>query len=87
MWAAEVTEEFFLRNHLDGVLLIENTVVLLIKLQGNRCGTGKSRQNSKGTGIAKFAGAACPKTVQLTVNTGVAPVKGVSPAKVMSPWS
>ena len=26
-------------------------------------------------------------TVQLTDNTAVAPVKGVSPAKVMSPWS
>ena len=28
------------------------------KLQGNRGGTGKSRQNSHGTGIAKLAGAA-----------------------------
>ena len=26
-------------------------------------------------------------TVQLTDNAGVAPAKGVSPAKVMSPWS
>ena len=26
-------------------------------------------------------------TVQSTDNTGVAPVKGVPPAKVMSPWS
>ena len=26
-------------------------------------------------------------TVHLTDNTGVAPVKGVSPDKVMSPWS
>ena len=26
-------------------------------------------------------------TVQLTDNTGVAPVKGVPPARVMSPWS
>ena len=26
-------------------------------------------------------------TVQLTDNTGVAPVKGVPPANVMSPWS
>ena len=87
MWAAEVTEDFFLQNHLHGVLLIQNTLVLLFNLQGYGCGTGKSRQNSKGTGIAKFAGAACPMKVQLTVNTGVAPVKGVPPAKVMSPWS
>ena len=43
-------------------------------LQGNRCGTGMSRQNSRGTGIAKFAGAAPCMTVQLTDNTGVAPV-------------
>ena len=26
-------------------------------------------------------------TVQLTANTGVAPVQGLPPAKVMSPWS
>ena len=45
-----------------------------------------SRQTSRGTGIAKFAGAAPLMTVQLTDNTGVAPVKGVPPAKVMSPW-
>ena len=36
--------------------------------------------------MAKFASAAPLMTVQLTDNTGVAPVKGVSPAKVMSPW-
>ena len=54
---------------------------------GNRCATGKSRQNSRGTEIAKFSGAAPLMTVQLTDNTGVAPVKGVPPAKVMSPWS
>ena len=38
-------------------------------------------------GIAKFAGAAPLMTVQLTDNTGGAPVKGVPPAKVMSPLS
>ena len=37
--------------------------------------------------IAKFAGAAPLMTVQLTDNTGVAPVKEVPPTKVMSPWS
>ena len=76
MWAAEVTAESCLRNHLHGVLLIQNTVVLLINLQGNRCSTGKSCQNSKGTGIAKSANAACLMTVQSTKNTGVAQVKG-----------
>ena len=49
------------------------------------CGTGKSCQNSRGTGRDKFAGAAPLMTVQLTDNTEVAPVKGVTPAKVMSP--
>ena len=53
----------------------------------NRGGTGKSRQNSSGTGIAKFAGAAPLITVQMTANTGVASVKGVPQAKVMSPWN
>ena len=66
---------------------IRNTEVQSIELQGNRCGTGKSRQNSRSTGIAKFAGAAPLITVQLTDNTGGAPVKGVLPAKVMSPCS
>ena len=66
---------------------IQNTVVQSIELQGNRCCTGKSFQNSRGTGIAKFAGAAFLMTVQLTDNTGVAPVNGVPPAKVMSLWS
>ena len=62
-------------------------MVQSVELQGNRCGTGKSRQNTRGTGIAKFASATPHMTVQLTNNTGKAPVKGVSPAKVMSPWS
>ena len=53
---------------------IKNTVVQSIELQGNRCGTGKSRQNSRGTDIAKFAGAALLMTVQFTDNTGVTPV-------------
>ena len=65
---------------------IHTTVVQSIELQGNRCGTGKSCQNSSGTGIAKFAGAA-PLMTQWTDSTGVAPVKGVPPAKTMSPWS
>ena len=39
---------------------IQNTVVQLIELQRNRGGTGKSRQNSRGTGIAKLTGAAPP---------------------------
>ena len=56
---------------------IQNTVVQSIELQGNRGGTGKSPQNSSGTGIAKFAGAAPLMTVQMTANTGVASVKGV----------
>ena len=51
------------------------------------CHTGKSRQNSSGTGTAKFAGAAPLNTVQFIDNPGVAPVKGVPPAKVMSPLS
>ena len=34
------------------------TLVQSIELQGNKGGTGKSRQNSRGTGIAKLAGAA-----------------------------
>ena len=34
-----------------------------------------------------FAGAAPLMTAQLTDNTGVAPVKGVPPTKVMSLWS
>ena len=55
--------------------------------QGHRSGTGKSHQNSRGIGIANFSGAAPLMTVQLTDNTGVAPVKGVPPAKVMSPKS
>ena len=37
---------------------ILNTVVQSIEPQGNRGGTGKSRQNSRGTGISKLAGAA-----------------------------
>ena len=53
----------------------------MIEIQGYRCGTGKSRQKSSGSGIAPFM------TVHLTANTGVAPVKGVPQAKVMSPWS
>ena len=66
---------------------IQNTVVQTIELQGNRGGTGKSRQNSSDTGIAKFAGATPLTTVQLIVNTGVAPFNGMPPAKVMSSWS
>ena len=75
------------RSQIGRPQAIQNTVVQSIELQGNRCGTGKCRQNSKGTGIAKVAGAAPLMTVQLTDNTGVAPVKGVPPAKVMAPWS
>ena len=63
---------------------IQNTVGQPIELQGNRCSTGKSSHNSRGTGIAKFAVAAPLMTVQLTEDTGVAQVP---PAKVMSPWS
>ena len=37
---------------------IQNNVVQSIELQGNRGGTGKSRQNSRGSGIAKLAGSA-----------------------------
>ena len=40
-----------------------------------------------GTGKPKFASPAPLMTVQLSANTGVASVKGVSPAKVMSPWN
>ena len=65
----------------------QNTEVQSIELQGNWCGTGKSRQNSSGTEIAQFAGATPLTTVQLTANTGVAPFKGVPPAKVLSRWS
>ena len=36
----------------------QNTVVQSIELQGNRGGSGKSPQNSRGTGIAKLNGAA-----------------------------
>ena len=35
-----------------------DTVVRSIELQGNRGGTGKSRQTSQGTGLSKLAGAA-----------------------------
>ena len=66
---------------------IQNTVVQSIELQGNKGGTSKSCQNSSGIGIPKFVGSAPLMTVQLTANTGVAPVKGVPPAKVMSPWN
>ena len=38
-------------------IIIQNNVVQSVELQGNRCGNGKSRQNSRGTGIAKLAGA------------------------------
>ena len=41
----------------DMFLPTENTVVQSIKLQGNRGGTGKSRQNTRGNGIAKLVGA------------------------------
>ena len=37
---------------------IQNTVVQSIELQGNSGSTGKSSQNSRGTGIAKLGGAA-----------------------------
>ena len=37
---------------------IQSTVVQSLELQGNGGGTGKSRQNSQGTGIAKLASAA-----------------------------
>ena len=70
----------------EWVVAIQNTVVQSIELQGNSGGTSKNRQNSSGTGIAKLAGAAPLMTVQVTANTGVASVKGVPPAKVMSPW-
>ena len=62
---------------------IQITIVQSIELEGNRCGTG---QNSRGTGIAKFASAA-PLITVLTDVSGVAPVKGLPPAKVMSLWS
>ena len=44
---------------------IQNTVVQSIELQGNRSGTSKSRQNSRGTGIA-FASGILLMTVELT---------------------
>ena len=66
---------------------IQNTEVQSVEPQGNRCGPGKSRQNSRGTGIDKFAGGAPLMTVQVTDNTGVAQVKEVPTAKVMSLWS
>ena len=44
---------------------IQNTVVQSNELQGNRGGTGNTRQNSQGTGIAKLAGAAPLITVHL----------------------
>ena len=56
---------------------MQNTVVQSVDLQGNRWGTGMSRQNSRANGISKFAGAAPLMTVQLTDNTGVAQVKDV----------
>ena len=59
----------------------QNTVVQSIELQGNGDGTGKSRQNSSGTGIAKLAVAAPTMTVQLTANTGVVPLKKVPPSQ------
>ena len=37
---------------------IKNNVVQCFELQGNRGGTGKSRQNSRGTVIAELADAA-----------------------------
>ena len=61
---------------------IQNTVVQSIELQGNRGGTGKSRQNSRGTGIAKLASAAPLMTVQLTAITGA---EVVPPAIVVPP--
>ena len=57
-------------------------VVQSIELQGNRGGTGKCRQNSRGTGMAKLAGAAPLMTVQLTAITGA---EVVPPAKVVPP--
>ena len=45
------------------------------------CGTNKSRQNSRGTKIAKFASAAPLMTVLLTETTGVAPVNVLEPEK------
>ena len=64
---------------------IQKTVVQSIEPHGNRGSNDESRQN--GTGIAKFAGAAPLMTVQLSAITGLATVKGVPPAKVMSPWN
>ena len=49
---------------------IQNSVVQSIELQGIRGGTGKSRQNSRGTEMIKSAGAAPFRTVQLTAITG-----------------
>ena len=60
-----------------GSVSIQNTVVQSVELQGNRGGTGKSRQNSSGTKLVKFAGAASLMTVQVTTNTGVASVMTV----------
>ena len=69
------------------LVAIQNTVVQSIELHGNRCGTGKSRQNSRGTGIAKLVDAAPLMTVQLTATIEAAPAKGVPPAKVVPPRS
>ena len=44
---------------------IQNTVVQLIELHGNRGGTGKIRQNSRGTDIAKCTDAAPPMEAPL----------------------
>ena len=67
---------------------IQNTLVQSIELQGwHRGGTGKSRQNSSGTGIAKLACAAPLIIFKLTANTEVVSVKEVPPAKVMSLWN
>ena len=54
------------------------------QINGNRGGTGKNRQNSSGTGIAKFASATPLMTVLITAKTGVASIKGVPPAKEIS---
>ena len=66
---------------------IQNTAVQSIELQGNRCSTGKSLQNSRDNGIAKFAGATPLMTVQLTEIQEWPQLKRCPPAKVMSPWS
>ena len=52
-WRLSLISRFFCMQSFS----IQNTVVQSIELQINRGGTGKSQQNSRGTGIAKLASA------------------------------